>query len=169
MVEAEPQAVAELPVGVTEGAERNPKPLPPVGEVARPEPLDLPSPWDFDIRAMADRRQANAALLTELLRPHSERIEPLWGAPGDNVPQTYPVRIHGASRDRLYEVMNAAGFGVVSLYHTMIDSIGRDAYPASHSLSRCILNLPVHHEAQPSALRAMVNHLDQCVDELSRQ
>ena len=56
--------------------------------------------------------------------------------------------------------MNAAGFGVVSLYHTLIDQIPRDEFPDSVELSRTILNLPVHHEADTDSLAALVAELD---------
>ena len=50
--------------------------------------------------------------------------------------------VREANRDELYERMNAAGFGVVSLYHTLIEQIPRDEFPESFELSRTILNLP---------------------------
>ena len=122
----------------------------------------IPSPWSFDLLALVEARRRHAALLVELLRPLAGRADPLWTLDPDEVPQTFPVTIRGTSRDRLYERMNAAGFGVVSLYHTMIDAISPQEFPVSHQLARTVMNLPVHQEASPAALRAMV-------DELARQ
>lgn len=122
----------------------------------------IPSPWDFDLLAFVEARRRHASQLAELLRPLAGRVDPLWTLTPDEVPQTFAVVIRGVSRDRLYERMNAAGFGVVSLYHTMIDAITAAEFPASHQLARTVMNLPVHQEASPAALRAMV-------DELARQ
>jgi len=55
--------------------------------------------------------------------------------------------------------MNDAGYGVVTLYHTMIAEISRDEFPGSHALSRRILNLPVHQDTDRDALGRMVDTL----------
>lgn len=120
----------------------------------------LPSPWEFDLFEISRRRRENARLWTELLRPLEGEVDPLWGNPSPGeVPQTYPVLVRNVSRDALYERMNGVGFGAVSLYHTMIDSLRADEYPASHELSRRIFNLPVHQDAAPEAIRAMADRL----------
>jgi dTDP-4-amino-4,6-dideoxygalactose transaminase len=75
------------------------------------------------------------------------------------VPQSFPVVLCEASRDEVYQQMNDTGFGVVSLYHTLINAISPDAFPDSHWLARRILNLPVHQDATPEALEAMVTKL----------
>jgi dTDP-4-amino-4,6-dideoxygalactose transaminase len=123
----------------------------------------LPSPWDFDLHAMVAARRRNAALLAALLPPLAGRVDQLWPLgplDADEVPQTFPVVIRAGSRDKLYEDMNAAGFGVVSLYHTMITALSAAAYPVSHQLARTVMNLPVHQEACEADLRAMVGELD---------
>lgn len=120
----------------------------------------------FDLSAIAAKRRANAFKLDQLVRECSPDIEPLLGAPPDGViPQTYPVIIHNASRDRVYQDMNAAGFGVVSLYHTLISQIQKETFPASAFVSRHILNLPVHQDASESALDSMVYELTRVVRE----
>ena len=63
------------------------------------------------------------------------------------VPQSFPIVLHYGDRDRIYREMNAAGFGVVSLYHTLVPAIDPQLFPASAQLSRRILNLPVHQDA----------------------
>lgn len=125
---------------------------------------EISSPWDFDLLPMARARRRNAALLAKLVAPLVERgVEPLWPLVPDEVPQTFAVKIRASvSRDVLYERMNAAGFGVVSLYHTMISAIGSSEFPVSHELARTVMNLPVHQEATEDELRALV-------DELARQ
>lgn len=126
----------------------------------------IPSPWDFDLFTMVSARRRNAALLAELLLPLAGRVDPLWTWRPDEVPQTFPVKIHGVSRDLLYERMNAAGFGVVSLYHTMISALSAEEYPLSHELARTVMNLPVHQEASEPGLHDMIAELARQMDSL---
>lgn len=122
-------------------------------------------PWEFDLKGISAKRQENARLLSGLLEPLAGRIDPLWGEPSPGeIPQTYPVIVQHASRDQLYFMMNDAGFGVVSLYHTLIKEITPDAFPASHWLSRRILNLPVHQDVQTEYLELMVRKLEQGIN-----
>ena len=114
-------------------------------------------PWQYDLARIAARRRENARRLTELLRPLAGEVDPLWGDPHEGeVPQTYPVLVRNASRDRLYESMNDAGYGVVSLYHTMIRQIAPESFPQSHWLSLRVLNLPVHQDIEVGELEEMV-------------
>jgi dTDP-4-amino-4,6-dideoxygalactose transaminase len=115
---------------------------------------------DFDLNRIADKRRANSLVLDKLIRELAPEVTPLSGAPGcREFPQTYPVMIRNGSRDRLYHEMNAAGFGVVSLYHTLISQISSDRFPAAANISRHILNLPVHQDASEDALESMVHEL----------
>lgn len=61
--------------------------------------------------------------------------------------------------------MNRAGFGVVSLYHTLIEPISESVYPESHRLSRKILNLPVHQDILPEDLDALIACLKKSLSE----
>ena len=125
------------------------------------------TPWDFDLKLISERRRRNACLLSELLQPLEEHVTPLWGTPrSGEVPQTYPVLIRTVSRDEVYSAMNKAGFGVVSLYHTMIDQITEKEFPISHRISRQILNLPVHQDIMPIDLEALVEQLASYVKSL---
>ncbi|MBW4633787.1 MAG: DegT/DnrJ/EryC1/StrS family aminotransferase [Iphinoe sp. HA4291-MV1] len=130
--------------------------------------IHLPSPWEYDIKEISHRRCQNAELLSQLLEPLRDEVEPLWDKPqAGEVPQTYPVLIRNVSRDQLYFAMNQAGFGVVSLYHTMIEQITLEEFPVSHQLARHILNLPVHQDVESDALKVMVNQLAECIKFLS--
>lgn len=123
--------------------------------------------WEFDLKLISERRERNACLLSQLLQPLEEYVSPLWGKPqSGEVPQTYPVFIQTVSRDEVYFAMNKSGFGVVSLYHTMIDQIPEKEFPTSHRISRQILNLPVHQDIMPSDLEALVEQLARCVKSL---
>jgi dTDP-4-amino-4,6-dideoxygalactose transaminase len=126
-------------------------------EIASEHPLDL---GVYDLGWFARRRQENGELLKELLVPLRGRVDALHGDDDTVVPQTFPVLIRTVSRDKLYEAMNAAGFGVVSLYHTMIGALDRNEFSGSFELSRSIMNLPVHQDAGTDALRAMIELLD---------
>lgn len=106
-------------------------------------------PWEYDIAAIARRRRENYMRLEELVsaREVASNVAPLMPRlPDEVVPQTFPVVIRHGSRDAIYEEMNAAGYGVVSLYHTMIGPLRVPEYRASAALSRRILNLPVHQD-----------------------
>ncbi|HLL82214.1 MAG TPA: DegT/DnrJ/EryC1/StrS family aminotransferase [Longimicrobium sp.] len=119
-----------------------------------------PRALEFDFAGIARRRVRNATLVEELLGGLADEVAPLWpGLPEDVVPQTYPVVIRRASRNDLYFRMNEAGFGVVSLYHTLVKELSAEDFPASHELARRIMNLPVHQDAEPDQIRAMMEEL----------
>ena len=134
-----------------------------------PAPTDapalLPELQTWDLHGIAQARRKNFTILHELLAPHRSIIEPLWPHLADGeVPQTYPVRLISPEnsrilRDRVYERMNNLGFGVVSLYHTMISELKPDNYPDSFSLANSILNLPVHQDLKPESLAPMASAL----------
>lgn len=116
--------------------------------------------WQHDLAAIAVKRVRNAMALAEAVRDLDEELTPLFAfTPGGEVPHTYPVRLRRANRDATYREMNEAGFGVVSLYHTMIEPIQVGGFPDAMALSRQILNLPVHQDATPGDMAAMVSRL----------
>ena len=117
-------------------------------------------PWEYDLHEISLRRRNNMHVLKELLEPLGDFVKPLWDwSVPEHIPQSFPVIIQHASRDELYFSMNSAGFGVVSLYHTMIKPITKDEYPDSHYLANHILNLPIHQDIEPEMLEPMVNRL----------
>jgi dTDP-4-amino-4,6-dideoxygalactose transaminase len=130
--------------------------------------INGPHPWQFDLAELSRRRRLNAVLLEQLLEPLAGRVDILWRLGEGVVPQTLPVRIRVGTRDQLYEDMNRAGFGVVSLYHTLIAELPREAHADILALSRCIMNLPVHQGADEPALTAMVAELDRLTTRAGR-
>jgi dTDP-4-amino-4,6-dideoxygalactose transaminase len=128
-------------------------------QIKTPE-INLTLPWDYDLYEISHLRSRNAETLRQLLEPLHTEIEPLWTqtSPGE-ILQTYPVLVRNISRDQLYFAMNKAGFGVVSLYHTMIQQITPTEFPVSHQLAHQILNFPIHQDANIDALSAMVKEL----------
>jgi dTDP-4-amino-4,6-dideoxygalactose transaminase len=126
-------------------------------------------PWDFDLAGIASARRHNARTWFNLLQDCEEEVIPLWDETswGAAVPQTLPILLRRSDRDRVYETLNQAGVGVVSLYHTLVSEITAERFPESHRLSRSILNLPVHqdldeeriHSSFPTVLRAIRDNL----------
>lgn len=119
---------------------------------------------EYDLSGVARARRDNARALTRLLEPLGDRLDLLWDRVAEGVvPQTLPVVLRRANRDRVYHEMNAAGFGVTSLYHTLVREMTREDFPEAHALSRRILNLPVHQEIRPGQLPEMVDRLERCL------
>ena len=115
---------------------------------------------EFDLWQIAATRRRNAQELLDLLPRLKGRVDPLYSTlPPGVAPQTIPVIITGKSRDELYFMLNSIGYGVVTLYHTLIDAITRDEFPDSHWLARHIMNLPVHQDILPGQLANLVEEL----------
>ncbi|CQR74723.1 UDP-4-amino-4-deoxy-L-arabinose--oxoglutarate aminotransferase [Sporomusa ovata DSM 2662] len=114
---------------------------------------------EYDLAAIASARQENHAFLKDIIIQFSDKIELLWPDEADQqvIPQTLPIVIKCRPREDLYFTLNKAGFGVVSLYHTMISEISQENFPESHWLARRILNLPVHQDCTKASLQAMVD------------
>jgi dTDP-4-amino-4,6-dideoxygalactose transaminase len=120
------------------------------------------NPWKYDVRNIARIRRDNYMTLEDILyeEGNAEYLTPLKdNIVAGNVPQTFPIRIHNGSRDKVYELMNESGFGVVSLYHTLIEPLRTSEYKASFDLSKCIMNLPVHQDVNKEKYREMVKLL----------
>jgi dTDP-4-amino-4,6-dideoxygalactose transaminase len=121
-------------------------------------------PWCFDLAAIARRRRSNHAALDELVPVLAGSIQPLGGPLlPDEVPQSYPVLVPEGTRDALYERMNERGYGVVSLYHTLIDALSSEAFPVPAAIARRILNLPVHQDVDPEEYPPMLRALSACL------
>lgn len=114
---------------------------------------------DYDWASIAATRCANFEGVAKRLRAsprHGRDFALLWPERvASDVPQTLPVRILAGDRDAIYHNMNATGFGMVSLYHTLIEEV-RDAFPEMAALSRAIINFPVHQDVDADAIEALV-------------
>lgn len=120
----------------------------------------------FDWHQIARRRRDTFTALTRLLRELPScgtAFTLMWPnlSEGD-VPQTLPIVVQGPQRDAVYAAMNAQGFGVVSLYHTLIEDV-RTEYSSLVHLSGHILNLPVHQDVRADDLGPLVRALDDCL------
>lgn len=120
--------------------------------------------WHHDLAAIATLRRANARWLAKAVADLQDDVVPLRPALRDGeIPQTFPIYLKHADRNGVYHEMNASGFGVVSLYHTLIDAISKRSFPDSAQLASCILNLPVHQDASICDLECLIAHLKQAL------
>lgn len=114
----------------------------------------------YDWPAIAALRRANFEAVLEGLQnlPNMRRgVRLMWPTLGPTeVPQTLPVEILASDRDRIYAEMNAEGFGMVSLYHTLIEE-QRKADAVIDRVSKQIINFPVHQDMDPSHVPAMLD------------
>jgi len=118
------------------------------------------NPTDWDGLAISMMRRRNASFLLSCLKSLRGSVIPLYDTmPTGAVPQTLPVLVKNIDRNTLYEIMNAEGFGVMSLYHTLVKEIPEEVFPESYSISRSILNLPIHQDVEEKYLEAMVRVL----------
>lgn len=122
----------------------------------------------YDFQAIIQRRRTNYHFLLELLTPLVIQGFPLvlLRAQLDDchVPQTFPILLPNEHlRDALYFGLNEAGYGVVSLYHELIEEIP-SSYDTEHEIARCILNLPVHQDAAPQDLSQLVTILRKIIN-----
>jgi dTDP-4-amino-4,6-dideoxygalactose transaminase len=111
--------------------------------------------WNYDLFNIYNKRRENANyLLTQLSTINNitiihPKIENGVG------PQTLPIRLEN-NRNNVYQQMNAKGFGMVSLYHTMIDEISELDFPESHQLASQIINFPIHQDVSILEIDKMV-------------
>ena len=125
----------------------------------------------YDWAGIAARRRENFSALAQLLERSAvarDHCDLLWGAldPCD-VPQTLPVRLRTVSRDHVYHAMNADGFGMTSLYHTMISEV-HQGFPAMMALASSIINFPVHQDMHPDQSGAMMASFERAVVDAQR-
>lgn len=122
--------------------------------------------FEYDLALIAKLRKRNVEILYNLLS-NINGITPLWSkdqTEGESL-QTFPVIIEKVDRNILYDRMNNAGFGVVSLYHTMIKNLTLEHYPISHYIAKRIMNLPVHQDVTPEHLEQLCEKLNEYCNE----
>jgi dTDP-4-amino-4,6-dideoxygalactose transaminase len=119
------------------------------------------NPFLYDINAISRKRKENYTVLMSLMSGNDELFVPLkrmWDIE-KNVPQTFPIIIKRGNRNKIYEIMNEQGYGVVSLYHTMIEELKIDQHADACWLSGKIMNLPVHQDCDSEEYPKMVEAL----------
>jgi dTDP-4-amino-4,6-dideoxygalactose transaminase len=63
---------------------------------------------------------------------------------GEHVPQSCPIQVAGGLREKLYFALLNQGVPLTALYYRLIPEIEESVYPTGLSISRSILNYPVH-------------------------
>ncbi len=119
------------------------------------------NPFAYDIQGIARRRKDNFRRLLSLMEGNEAFFVPFRSEKdlADNVPQTFPILIRRGDRNRIYEIMNGQGYGVVSLYHTMIEELRTEAHGDACRLAGHIMNLPLHQDCDPEAYPGMIEAL----------
>ncbi|CAM5185061.1 hypothetical protein UACE39S_01445 [Ureibacillus acetophenoni] len=121
------------------------------------------NPWGYDVYNIARIRRENYLLLENVIKTNNvnEYFMPLKNElPKGIVPQTFPIIVKQGNRDKIYDLMNKEGYGVVSLYHTLIDPLRHsNHYQESVKLSQVIMNLPVHQDVQNGKYKKMIDLL----------
>jgi Predicted pyridoxal phosphate-dependent enzyme apparently involved in regulation of cell wall biogenesis len=119
----------------------------------------------YNWRAIADARRRTYLELEARLRETAEYgadFEFVWPSIEDSdVPQTLPARILGGGRDSIYLSMNERGYGMVSLYHTLIRPL--DGYASMQELAGSIINFPVHQDVKNAQLPGLVESFRECL------
>ena len=118
---------------------------------------------NYDWQSISARRRSNFdAVLSELhsIEAIETHVKFLWPKlNGGDVPQSLPVRLLTVDRDEIYHAMNADGFGMTSLYHTMIKDV-QEGFPQMTALSASIINFPVHQDMHPAQAKGMVRSFE---------
>jgi dTDP-4-amino-4,6-dideoxygalactose transaminase len=143
---------------------RAPGLLPP-NPSSRPELAEIVMSYDWD-RISQERRGrfVEVADALKALPAYDRRFRLHWPDLGaHDVPQTLPVTVIGAGRDGIYTAMNERGFGMVSLYHTLIPA-ARGLFPAIDDLAAHIINFPVHQDVMTTDVGPMVDAFNEALD-----
>ncbi|GAA3655988.1 DegT/DnrJ/EryC1/StrS family aminotransferase [Microbacterium marinilacus] len=122
----------------------------------------------YDWTQISDLRRRNFELIrAELIKRSHDGVTLMWPElEAGEVPQTLPVLLDSADRDLVYEDMNAAGFGMVTLYHTLIaEARGKDA--TIERIARTIINFPVHQDVDPRRIPALIAAFEAAVERRS--
>lgn len=117
--------------------------------------------------AIAERRVDNYHRLNAELRG-IDGVTPFWPElPRGTAPLNFPLLIESVDRFDVYKRMRASGVGVVALYHTLVDAIDPGTFPKSHTISRKILNLPIHQDVKGEEARSIGAALRSALAEVS--
>lgn len=114
----------------------------------------------YDLQSIYNKRIFNYKYLINLLKGLDNEFTFLHEEIEEGIcPQTLPVIVNNYNRDKLYQEMNDAGFGMVSLYHTMINELSEVSCDAVDILSKKIINFPVHQDISIKDMDEMILRL----------
>ena len=91
---------------------------------------------NYDLFSIYSIRRSNYNYLVNLLNKING-IEVIYKKLEDGIcPQTLPVIVEDYDRTKLYHQMNDKGYGMVSLYHTMIKQLDNSSSQSANTLSK---------------------------------
>lgn len=118
-----------------------------------------------DMEVVAAKRRENYQWLAARLA-RVDGLTVLFPDIGDLVPHDFPIVVHDDFREKLYFELMSEDLPTIALYYRLIDSITPDAFPLSYSLSKNILNLPVHQDTERADLEHLTDRLENILDRL---
>lgn len=117
---------------------------------------DISPIFYYDLRKIYSLRRRNYQFLIDNIK-NIKGITILYPTLAEGLcPQTLPIILDDYDRDMVYNELNSKGFGLVSLYHTMIDPLKNSKYKSATYTSFQITNLPVHQDCTIDYLKEMV-------------
>jgi dTDP-4-amino-4,6-dideoxygalactose transaminase len=81
-------------------------------------------------------------------------------------PHSFPLVIHGGLREKLYFSLFDLNVPSIALYYRLISNIDPDVYADSYSISRSILNLPLHQDLDDEQIDYICTSVKQKLREL---
>ncbi len=128
------------------------------------EPREGEDPNAYNIQAISVTCIDNFNTAEALAQQHLDLWTPLRTLKNidPTVPQTYPLALRNTDRFQVYLDLNEQGFGVTSLYHTLIEPLREDPrYAQSRKLADCVLNIPVHQDVDTALYPELIERLAQ--------
>jgi len=84
--------------------------------------------------------------------------------PAGTVPLNFPIIIEEKDRNSIYFELIKRCIRTVSLYHTLIPQITEMDNPITYSISKHILNLPIHENISRENIDIMLHELDELLN-----
>ncbi|MBW3019076.1 DegT/DnrJ/EryC1/StrS family aminotransferase [Candidatus Woesearchaeota archaeon] len=117
-----------------------------------------------DIDQISQKRIENYNYLLEKIKQmngvHSFHQE----LPAGTVPLNFPIIIEEKDRNSIYFELIKRCIRTVSLYHTLIPQITEMDNPITYSISKHILNLPIHENISRENIDIMLHELDELLN-----
>lgn len=125
-------------------------------DISQNEYLNVADVFSYDLKTLYDTWRSNYQFLVNELKD-VKGITILYPELKDGVcPQSLPVLLDDYDRNDVYFKMNELGFGLVSLYHTMIDVLKNTPYESTTYTANHIINFPVHQDCTKENLLKLV-------------
>jgi dTDP-4-amino-4,6-dideoxygalactose transaminase len=138
------------------------------GKLAPLEEISLASLVDYasaDYPAIAEARLKNYRYLADRLK-NQAGIEIMYPELESGiVPLNFPILVTGMPREKMYFDLIDRDFTLIALYYRLIPEIEKRCFPESHRLSQSILNLPVHQDATIEDLNALVDSMQDILNQ----